>query len=240
MGSFEALMRMLISKRVKFVLYGVDVQSPTVAIDVINRVNDERRKAGLSTHKQWEDYIKVGYIPDIPSFANSLNTDVIAALKGRRARDTKNMLRDVFESPVLANVKGPKDIKGLLIVTASSSSDENVKRIKVFPLAVMVTGVMGPEQQVYFDSGQYQGLIIGLRGTVELEHLMKFGLNLSGGVPSEGYKDGEPGVPKVKEGTTMDRATKYYFPLHLAMFLLILGVVVGNLNLIFKKKAKQS
>lgn len=240
MGSFEALMRMLITKRVKFILYGVDVQSPTVAVQVINRVNEERRKKGLSVHKQWEDYIKVGYMPDIASFANALNTDVLAALKGRRARDEKNNLRDVFESPVMQNVKGPSDIKGLIIVTASSSSDENVKRIKVFPMAVMVTGVMGPEQQVYFDSGQYKGLIIGLRGTVELEKLMTEGLNLSGGVPSGGYKEGHDGVPKVKEGTTADRATKYYFPLHLAMFLLIVGVVVGNLNIIFKKRVKQS
>ena len=53
-GHFEALMRILMRKNIKFAVYTTaDPQAPQVAQDAIARINLEREKAGQPRHERW-------------------------------------------------------------------------------------------------------------------------------------------------------------------------------------------
>ena len=79
----------------------------------------------------------------------------------------------------------------------------------------MVTGVMGPESAVYYASGQVKGLVAGLTGVYDIETLME--------------KD-------YKGMTNLDNGAKYYPTLHVALLLLIIAVIVGNLGMLLSRR----
>jgi hypothetical protein len=80
----------------------------------------------------------------------------------------------------------------------------------------MVTGVMGPEMQVYYDSGQVKGLVSGLKGLYDVENEMQADF---------------PGQ------VNLDNGAKYYPTLHIALTLLMLAVVIGNLGMYLSRKS---
>jgi hypothetical protein len=69
--------------------------------------------------------------------------------------------------------------------------------------------------QVYYDSGQVKGLVAGLKGLYEIENKME--------------KD-FPGQ------INLDNGAKYYPTLHIALVLLILAVITGNLGMYLARK----
>jgi hypothetical protein len=99
-----------------------------------------------------------------------------------------------------------------------------LQRITKTPKMFMVTGVMAPEDQSYYSSGQVTGLIGGLKGVVDLETLMQTG------------GEGVPGFPGMQNA---GRGTRYYLPLHACLTLLILAVVIGNVGMFLSRKKGQ-
>ena len=90
---------------------------------------------------------------------------------------------------------------------------------------MLVTGVMGPETQVYYSSGQLLGLSKGLKGVYDLETMMESGVRIKD-------KDYPPFTGK----TNLGRGSIYYPTLHFALALLILAVVVGNVGMAMAKR----
>lgn len=242
-GQLEALLKIMHRRKTNFVLFSAaDPQAPLVAKNVLNRVNAELEKEGLEPFKPWEDYLELGFFPDAEAFWQTVAVNPRKVFAGKTSfNPALNQERDVYESPVLANIRTPKDIGMIINVSASGTLDIIVQRMsgKGAPIGAMLTGVMAPEAMVYVNSGQIVGLSAGLRGVVELETMMARGVNFS----SEGQ---DPFVkapqfdgiiePLPKEYGGYGRGMKYFGSLHAALTLLILAVVLGNIGLYAQKK----
>ncbi|MBN9500860.1 MAG: hypothetical protein BGO01_00870 [Armatimonadetes bacterium 55-13] len=244
-GQFEALMRILMRRNVKVCIFtSADPQAPQVARDEMLVLNAERVKEGEKPYEQWNDYLVLGYFPNAEGTLNAIRANVRKAFAGRKKLPPgETNPRDVFESPVLQNIQKVEDFSMVVVVTASKTSNITLERLsdKISAqgkLAMMVTGVMGPETQVYYSSGQLSGLSKGLKGVFELEQMMEKGLNYpsfdEAPIRYEKYKDkplqGFPGKTNAGKGTA------YYPTLHFALGLLIVAVIVGNIGMALSRR----
>lgn len=226
-GQFKALMRMLMRKHVKACIYtAADPQAPKVARDAIRSLNDEQRAKHEPTYNEWTDWVHLGYFPSAEATELAIGADIRKAFAGRKATPPGGSSTDVFRSPVLEKIHTIKDIPLMVLVTASNTSNVVIERLTgAVPLAFMVTGVMGPETQVYYDSKQLVGLSKGLKGVYDLETLMENGATVDGekiaGFPGE---------------INLDQGALYYPTLHAALILLILAVVIGNLGILLSRR----
>jgi len=217
-GQFKSLMRILMTSKIKFCFYSAgDPQAPQVALEYIRQINEERKKEGFPEYQRWNDYVDAGYFPGAEAICNAIQNNFGTAFKNVSDKDAEGDMSNVFQSPVLKGVTKVSDFSCMILVTGSNTSNIAIERIKAVPMIMMVTGVMGPETQVYYDSGQLKGLVTGLKGLYDMESLMA--------------KD-----PNFKGMTTLDNGAKYYPTLHLALILMILAVVIGNIGMFMSKR----
>jgi hypothetical protein len=216
-GAMDALLRTLMQQKVKFAVFSVaDPQAPEVARNVIQTINAERAAKGLPIYKPWVDYVELGFFPNGEALGQVINTNIRSAFGQIRVNDDKGQSRGVFESPVLQNVKSISDVDTYAVVTASKSITIMLERFgSKTKMIGLVTGVMGPETFNYFQSGQLKGMSAGLKGVFDMETLI-----------SNHYK--EPGY--------LDKGAKYIFTLHMAVFLLIAAVIVGNIGVFLTRR----
>ncbi len=242
-GEMEALLRILMRRNIKFAMYSAaDPQAPQVARNVIMQLNEERTKATppQRLYERWNDWVDLGYFPNAEATNNAMAADLSKAFGGRSDVTPQGSYANVFTSPVLAKVRSVKDVPLVIIVTASSTFNVIVERLSgKVPLAATVTGVMGPESQIYHSSGQIVGLAAGLKGVFDLETMMEYGLNTPGPdgkvvVPS----DSHPAIPGFPGQINFAKGKRYYPTLHATLFLLILVVVIGNIGMILARKNK--
>jgi hypothetical protein len=175
---------------------------------------------------------------------NNVGQDVRKLFTSKRGTDDTGKLRSVMESPVLEKIQKVRDFKLVIDITASKTSDYHVQYIsaKKVPILLAVTGVMVPETDVYYNSGQVVGFLGGLKGVYDLEVMMDKGLNVpdKDGViiaSSTKIKDKIEGFPG-KDNT--GNGSKYYPTLHFALFLMIVLVVIGNLEMVAARKGVKS
>lgn len=246
MGQMEALLRILMRRGVKFVMYsGADPQAPQVARNVIRRINLERKKAGEPEYRKWVDWVDAGFYPDLAGFANAMGTDVRRAFAGRQDTNTNGQMEDIFNSPVLQNVKSIDDVALLVNIHASGTIDILTERLfRKVPLASMCTGVMGPQSMPYYASGQLVGISVGLKGVYDLEQMMNYGVVGKSITDRPDPKTiisanhDEIVVPPFTGKKNFDRAAAYYFALHFAMTLMILAIIAGNVGMFLTRKAQ--
>jgi len=245
-ASMEGLLRVVMRRNIKFIIFsGADVQAPQVARDIIRDINAERVKNGERPYKRWDDYVDIGYIPDIGGMANAMSTNLKGVWGTYRSKNAAGIEEPIFNSPVLKNVERVEDISLLVNITASGTIDTLVQRLspgktltpgqKVkgkLPLACMCTGVMGPQALPYKQANQVVGLCIGLKGAYDFEYMMENGVPTAGG--------GGEAIPGWKGKTNLARAQKAYLALHVSLALLILGVVVGNVGYAFSKPRRRA
>ncbi len=234
-GSFDALVKILMRRNIKMALYSSgDPQAPQVARDAIGILNQERRAKGQKTYDRWNDWVTVGFFPNAEACANAIANNVRSAFSGRTENTPEGTKRDVFQSPVLQNIQKVSDFKLMMVITASKTSNITIERIygKGVDLAMMVTGVMGPESMPYYSSGQIKGLAVGLKGVYDMEQLMEDGITAE--MKSKwGVVPGFPGDNNVGNGS------RYYPTLHACLLLLIIAVTVGNVGtFLTRRKAK--
>ncbi|MCA0362095.1 MAG: hypothetical protein LCH41_13710 [Armatimonadetes bacterium] len=241
MGHFENLMRLLMSQNIKFVFYSAaDPVAPQVARTVITRINKEREGQGLRVYKAGVDYLDLGYFPNAEATNTNMGNNLREAWKGRKARvDGREV--DIFATPVLGNVKKIEDAGMMIVVTASASIDVAIQRLaKRVPIMGLVTGVVGPGVLPFYQSGQLKGVAIGLKGVYDVEYMMANGINVKPGGEGKAKVewDGNNGaeVPPVTEGKTLARGQQYYGTLHVALVLLILAVVMGNVSMFMARR----
>lgn len=241
-GHIEALFRIAMARKLKFVIYTVaDAQAPGVWREYLRRINAERKSQGLKEYKQWEDYVDLGYFPNAEGTLIAIGLDIKKIFGTRRVKDpSQGVDRPVFESPVLAGVNRVQDAGAYVVITASSSVDRTIERLNdKTSISVMCTGVIGPSVLPYFQSGQVKGVAIGLKGVVDMEYMMKNGLNTpnSDGKVLVNWPGNEDKVaPPITEGTTIARGTKYFISFHAAIVLLILAVFLGNLGMFLSRR----
>lgn len=219
-GQFKALIRLMSRKKIKACIYtAADPQAPKVSRDTMRSMNDEFDKAGIK-YKEWEDWVNLGYFPSAEATTVSMASNIRKAFAGKKALSSETKAQtDVFESPVLKNIHSVDDCAMLIVLTASNTSNIVIERLsgRKLKLGMMVTGVMGPETQVYYDSHQLMGLSKGLKGVYDMETAME--------------KD-FPGQ------VNLDQGALYYPTLHVALFLLIITVIIGNVGMAMGRRAK--
>lgn len=211
MGQFEALLRILMRKKVKFAFYSIDPQAPQVAENTVKMVSDLEK----ADYQAGRDYVRLGYFPNAEGVNQSVATDV------RKAFETKTVSgMRAIDSPVLKDYKKVEDFPLYIIVTASNSLNVAIERLntKVDMLA-MVTGVMVPETQVFYASNQLKGMSGGLKGVYDLETMM-----------TKEWPD------KQNAGKGMG----YYPTLHVVLALMILTVVLGNVGMFLSRRRRQA
>ncbi len=237
-GEFDAILRILMARGIKFAVFSTaDPQAPQVAMDDIATINALRVQKGQKAYVRWTDWVNLGYFPNSEGTLNALAGNLATAFNGKKDVKPGGGLVDVFESPVLKGYTKLTDIPAVILVTASATSTVMIERLSgKVPLDFMVTGVMGPETQVYYSSKQLEGLVIGLKGVYDLETLMKQGLNGQGpdAVPSQKYAGQD--VPPVNDNLGTGKGSAYYPTLHFALALLILAVIVGNVGMLLTRK----
>jgi hypothetical protein len=219
-AEFEALIKILIRKKIKFCSYSTgDVQAPNIAREAIAEVSREEGN-GQPAIKPYQDYVNAGFFPNSEGETSAINTDVRSAFNGRKdVTDTGP--QDILRSPVFEGINSLSDFKMLILVTASGTNDVTLERIKKTPLMFMVTGVMGPANFNYYQTGQLKGLIAGLKGGYDLETLMEQGISDPGEPPVPGF----PGLKNKGMGTA------YYPALIGTLCLMILMVIIGNVGM---------
>ncbi len=239
MGHFENLMRLLMSRDIKFVFYSAaDPIAPQVARNVLTRLATERKSQNLRVYEAGVDYLDLGYFPNAEATNQSMGTDIKSTWSNKKAKVGGREI-PVFQTELLAPITRLEDFGAMFVVTASKSIDVAVQRLaKKVSIGALVTGVMGPQTLPYHQSGQIKGVAAGLKGVYDMEYLAANGINHVGADGKIGVKDPKkPGdIPPVSEGTTLARGASYYFALHIALGLLILAVVVGNVAMFAAKR----
>lgn len=237
-GSAMALLKILMRKGIKFAYYSTgDPQAPAVLKDTIKEVSDELVKANEipKPYEIWEDFVTFGYYPNSDSQNQSIGQNVRKAFDGRRV-SVKGEERDVWQSPVLKGKSSLKDFACLLLISPSSTDKITVRNLSgKIQLNFAVTGVMLPENQNYHASGQLAGLIGGLKGVYDLETLMEEGINQKGGAVKSSKYDK---VPSFKGLRNKGNGYKYYPTLHVAICIMFLAVIVGNIGMFMVKRGK--
>ena len=234
-GQTEAVMRILMRKHIKFAVFSVgDPQAPQVERDLIARVAEEEEKNVGYRYQPFVNYTVIGYFPNGEGQATAINNNVLKAFAGRKDLPPGGVPTDVRRSPVFAGIKSISDFKYFINITGSSTNTVYLERLTKVPLMFTVTGVMVPENQNYYDSGQIKGMIGGVKGALDLETLMEKGLNTDepDAISSNnfGHIDGFKGMQNAGKGTA------YYPTLHVCLFLLIIAVAVGNLGMFLARK----
>lgn len=220
-SQFEALLRILMRQNIKFAICSVaDPQAPQVAKNEVLKINEERRRTNQREYKKWEDWIELGYFPNGEGLGQAIRANIRDAFGAKRDSGPGQPEAPVFESPVLKNINEVGDLGMYVIVTGTQSITVAIERISdKVKMGGMVTGVMGPETGNYYDSRQLRGLSVGLKGAYDMETMM-----------SEKYKG--------DEFVNFDMGTKFIVPLHFAIFLLIIAVIIGNVGVILTRKGK--
>jgi hypothetical protein len=243
MGHLEALTRILMARDIKFVFYTATTEAPAVEVsrDVVARINAERKKAGLREYKHNEDYVSLGLFPNAEGINQAMGRDLRKAWKDRTVvRDGKQV--GAFETAALKNVNSIKDISLMVVVTASATVDIAVERLSdKVDMALMCTGVVGGTS-IQFYPAQLKGIASGLKGGYEMEYMMAHGINHKGADGKTLVENSAitETIPPLDYKVTLDRANKYYATLHIALALVILAVVVGNVAMFASRKGGQS
>ena len=215
-GQMDALLRILMRRGVKFAILSVaDPQAPQVARNVIRDLNAERQKAGLAPYERWNQWVDLGYFPNAEGLGQQLAVNVRDTLKTKRDSVPGRTAQPVLQSPVLQNVNTIGDLSMYIVVTGTKSITVAIERLSnKVTMAGMVTGVMGPETLNYYISGQLKGLSVGLKGVYDMETMMD---------------------EEFKGMKNLDKGTQYILTLHVAIALLILAVVIGNVGVLLTR-----
>lgn len=234
-GQFDALLRILMRKKVKFGLMSVaDTQAPEVARNAIDDINRERVLAKQPEYKRWDDWVNLGYFPNAEGKGQEIAQNIRDAFKGIRDKNRNGIEDDVLKSPVMANIKKVGDLSAFIIVTGTKSIIIAIERLqKEVKMLGMVTGVMGPETLNYYLSSpkQLKGLSAGLKGVYDMESMMENGVN-TGKNKVRNFSEQIPGWPGEKN---IDKGSKYYWALHVAIGLLIIAVIIGNVGVLLTR-----
>lgn len=160
----QAVLEHLMIKRIPFVIIGVAIQGPELVQSYAEKL---AKKYG---YKYGVDFVNLGYLPGgqlaLERFCRSV----------WQTKPSDYKQRPLTELPLMRKVRTAEDIALVAEFTGSGVLSWYVQtfwgQFKV-PLAQGCTGIIGPEQFPYLDTGQLSGLMVGLKGAAEYEALLK-------------------------------------------------------------------
>jgi hypothetical protein len=161
----EAIMRHLFRENKKFAIFSIDVQGSQFAYDIASRIAREY-------HKEYgRDWIHFGYRPyqNFVLIVQGMARDLPRAI-GKDIKGTP--IQDI---PMMKNVKDIRDVGLIAEITPSSTLDVWIAFIYGpyrTPIIYACTAVIAPEHFNSLDAGQIKGMLTGMKGAAEYEHML--------------------------------------------------------------------
>ncbi len=160
----EALLRHAFSRNVKVLIMSAWPVGTGLAQMALSKVLEEYDM------KNGVDYVFLGYKPNFTVLIQQIGTDITLAFP------TDYYGTPMKDLPMMKNIKNYNDIDLTI-----SFSGTGIGLTWLFyarerfgaPLTLGVTGVMAPDYYPYIQSGQFVGLIGGMKGAAEYEALIR-------------------------------------------------------------------
>ena len=159
-----ALTQHLFNKKMKIVFIGEVDETPTITeTTLLPKIDKHGAQYGV-------DYVNLGYIAGVPdvaeaAFATSLRKVISVDFV------TKKPLDDL---PIMKGVNTLADFKLAIHIGMAEDPIRQYYTPFKIPLIVGVYGMMGVQYIPYLTTGQLAGMVVGLRGAAEYEHLVGF------------------------------------------------------------------
>lgn len=159
-GQFQALMRLLMRKKIKFIITSIDAQAVEVAR---NNIEEVAKEPGSNDYQEGRDYVIAGFFPNAENHVLGLVNNIRKELAPSKAT----------QSAVMQNINDLSDLKAVFVVTASASINIWYQRMRSKTnLGLLCTAVMSAENIPYYASGQLTGIVIGAKGAYDFETLL--------------------------------------------------------------------
>ncbi len=201
-----AVMEHLLIKKKKFIILGFALQGPEFTLDLAEELAEKHGR------KYGEDFCSFGYKPAIDPTLLSLGQ----SFKGTFRTDVRGT--PTASIPMMKNVNSLTDVHLIAEFTGSGFMESYLRRVtKPTKIAQGCTGIIGPEQYAYLDSGQLVGLMVGMKGAAEYESKLRKEHPEAG--KERGAKEQSPGD-----------ATIAMRPQSLAHVFIILLIIMGNIS----------
>lgn len=160
-GQFVAVVRHLMSRKIRFALSSFDAPSNEVAMILLTDLSHEYG------YKYGKDWINFGYQASANNYVKGINVDLIATV---RTDSVEHKPLQTF-----AVMQGVKSLDDFHIVVEFSASAYHLTWIQFLgqdvKLGFCPTSVMAPESLAYCASGQLVGILWGAKGAYDYEGL---------------------------------------------------------------------
>ncbi len=160
----EAIFDLMMQKGVRVVAVAFTPQGDTIAEQVINDWEARGKVYG-------EDFINLGYVAGFEAAVAAVCSDPYSVGRDYRGIPVTPDL------PVMQGIKNAADFKlGIPVNTGNPGAEEWIRQVVEpykLPMVTIHVTIGAPRVMPYVQSGQVDGLIIGLRGSAELEQLMR-------------------------------------------------------------------
>lgn len=155
-----AILKHLMSKDVKVIFTGVQMDSSKIIEDLIKPYEEAGKEYGV-------DFCNLGYLAG--------GENAIAAY----ARDLKKAYPLDFRGnstdslPILETVNSAKDAN-MFIFFSTQNADMYVRQIAEYQVPIVggLIATIAPQAEPYLHAGQLKGMLVGLRGAAEYESMM--------------------------------------------------------------------
>lgn len=212
-----ALLRHCFKKKIPVIGISYEPQGPGLAVDALAAVSSEMNiDAGSRADSviYGRDYVYLGW-----------KSGRVAAMLEMGESIARVYPVDYFQNPVdslplMRKVRNYKEVAIAIIVAAATYPDEWVMYPQArygVKVAAGLTAVMAPEYYPFLQTGQFSGMLAGMKGAAEYEKL----------ILEHGYTD-KPG----RAETGMNSQSI----IHL---LIIIFIVIGNVGYFFTRRAKK-
>jgi len=162
-----AVFRHAMSRNLKVILFGMWQEGAALSREVVDPIAKEMGK------EYGVDYVNLGYKPGGTAVLRTMLKDLWGASAGVDINGTP-----LENFPLLSDITyvGPDTIDAVIVFTSGSPGDGDYLTYWTDPMGmILITGqvaVQVPSRMPYIQSGQYKGLIPGLRGAAEYEKLI--------------------------------------------------------------------
>lgn len=198
----KAVLRQAFRKNLKVVIYPMWQDGQALMQNYAEEISKEFKK------EYGKDWVNLGWRNEADTLLRLMTEDIMKATAG--VDWAGNKLADM---PIMQNLKAldKGQVAGIFeFMTGNPGAGTYLQRVvepKGVPMAVACTAVSAPGEMPYVRSGQYKGLVNGLRGAAEYEALV-----------------GKP-----------DKATAGMSAQSLGHIVIMLFIILGNIGYVLKK-----
>ncbi len=159
-----------LKKNLKIIVMNLWITGTTLANEILTKSVEQFEEKHGQTKKYGEDYVFLGWKPMPVSVISGLGTDWY------KVYPTDSKGTDLKTLSIMKDVKSLNDIKFMVDFNAGDPGAETWLTygadVYKFNMGVGCTAVIMPQVIPYYQSGQFKGLIGGIRGAAEYEKLV--------------------------------------------------------------------